>query len=101
MKSHFPSFLLTLLVLPALAAATTTREQNTVILDANTVENLRLKFASAEPREFEETAFALGRIEARPGATAAISSRIAGRVVGLNGQQGDNAHEHGRADAQA
>lgn len=65
------------------------RNNNTVVLDPNTVANLRLGFASAEPRMFEETVFALGRLEARPGATAAVSSRIAGRVASLAVAAGD------------
>jgi membrane fusion protein, heavy metal efflux system len=60
-----------------------------VILDPNTVANLRLEFASAEPRLFEETAFALGRIEAAHASQAAVASRISGRVVGLTAHLGD------------
>ena len=80
-----------LLLLPALHAADSSPERvkNTVVLDANAVANLRLETATAEPRVFEETVFALGRIEPRPGATAAVSSRIAGRVVALAAQPGD------------
>lgn len=74
--------------LPA-AESTPERVKNTVVLDANAVANLRLETAAAEPREFEETVFALGRIEPRPGATAAVSSRISGRVVALAVQPGD------------
>lgn len=65
------------------------REQNTVVLDANSVANLRLEFATAEPRLFEETAFALGRIEAAHASQASASSRISGRVVGLSAHLGD------------
>lgn len=85
-------FLLSHLLLAAFLAAApdTKREQNTVVLDANTLANLRLEFASAEPRAFEETAFALGRIESRPGATAAMSSRISGRVVDLAATLGES-----------
>ena len=92
MKPIFISLLFVSVLAPApasLGAAAAKREQHTVILDANTVANLRLEFASAEPRLFEETAFALGRIESRPGATAAVSSRISGRVIGLAAMIGD------------
>ena len=65
------------------------RAGNTVILDANAVANLRLETAVAEPRDFEETVFALGRVEPRPGAVAAVSSRIPGRVAGLAVRPGD------------
>jgi cobalt-zinc-cadmium efflux system membrane fusion protein len=60
-----------------------------VILDATAVENLRIKTALVEETDFDETIFALGRIEARPGNVAAVSSRIAGRVVVLNALPGD------------
>lgn len=65
------------------------RAQNTVILDENTVANLRLEFASAEPRVFEETVFALGRLEARHDAIAVSASRISGRVISLSAHLGD------------
>jgi multidrug efflux pump subunit AcrA (membrane-fusion protein) len=76
---------------PALRAADSTpdRVKNTVVLDANAVANLRLETVSAEPREFEETVFALGRIEPRHGAIAVLSSRISGRVVELSAHLGD------------
>jgi len=57
------------------------RRANTVILDAVAVQNLRIQTVEAEPGEFEETIFALGRIEVYPGRRAAISSRIAGRAL--------------------
>ncbi len=84
------SSLYLLLATSLVAAPETKREQNTVVLDANAVANLRLEFASAEPRPFEDTAFALGRIESRPGATTALSSRISGRVVALSATLGES-----------
>ena len=87
MKLSFPICLL--LATSLLAAPDAKREQNTVILDPNAVANLRLKFDSAEPRLFEETAFALGRIEAAHASQATVSSRISGRVVGLTAHLGD------------
>lgn len=62
---------------------------DTVILDAAGVKNLRIETAVVEEAVFEETAFALGRIEARPEKIAAVSSRIAGRVVSLTAFPGD------------
>ena len=56
------SSLYLLLATSLVAAPDAKREQNTVVLDANAVANLRLEFASAEPRLFEETAFARGRM---------------------------------------
>lgn len=58
-----------------------TRNTNTVILDEMGVRNLRIKTEPVEERPFEETLFALGRIEVYPGRRAAISSRIPGRVL--------------------
>ena len=84
------SSLYLLLATSLVAAPETKREQNTVVLDANAVANLRLEFASAEPRPFEDTAFALGRIESRPGATTALSSRISGHVVALSATLGES-----------
>jgi multidrug efflux pump subunit AcrA (membrane-fusion protein) len=52
-----------------------------VILDAIGAANLRLETATAETGDFEETVFALGRIEVYPGRRAVISSRIPGRAV--------------------
>jgi multidrug efflux pump subunit AcrA (membrane-fusion protein) len=83
-------FFSVLLLATSLAAAPdATRGQNTVVLDANAVANLRLKFDSAEPRLFEETAFALGLLQASHASQATVSSRIAGRVVGLTAHIGD------------
>ncbi len=86
-----------LLLATSLAAAPDARrEQNTVVLDANAVANLRLEYAPAEPRLFEETTFALGRLEAAHASQATVSSRISGRVVGLSAHLGD----HVQADAE-
>jgi cobalt-zinc-cadmium efflux system membrane fusion protein len=54
---------------------------DTVILDAMGVQNLRIETAVAVPGDFEETIFALGRIEVYPGRRAVISSRIPGRAL--------------------
>jgi RND family efflux transporter, MFP subunit len=85
-----PYFFALLLATSLVAAPDAKREQNTVVLDPNAVANLRLEFSSVEERVFEETAFALGQIESRPGATAAMSSRISGRVVGLASTLGES-----------
>jgi membrane fusion protein, heavy metal efflux system len=57
------------------------RRANTIVLDATAVQNLRIQTSVAEPGDFEETVFALGRIEVYPGRRAVISSRIAGRAI--------------------
>lgn len=83
MKSF--SFLTTLVLASSLATAlpaadAAARRANTVVLDATGVKNLRIETVQAEPGDFEETIFALGRIEVYPGNRAVISSRIAGRA---------------------
>ncbi len=65
------------------------RLANTVILDETGVKNLRIQTVLVEPGDFEETIFALGRIEARPGHVAAVASRIPGRVVALSALPGE------------
>ncbi len=73
-----------------------TRSQNTVVLDASAVENLKLEFAEAEETAFEETIFALGHLDVLPGKRAVVSSRIAGRafsVLALPHQQVDEGDE--------
>ena len=57
---------------------------NTVFLDEIGVKNLRLQTVEAEEQTFEETLFALGRIEVLPGKRAVLSSRISGRAVKVN-----------------
>lgn len=66
-----------------------TRRANTVVLDAAGVQNLRIQTEMVEPRDFEETIFALGRIELQPGSRAVISSRIPGRALEVRIQ-----HDH-------
>jgi len=75
-------FCLSLLIgVPLSAAEIATRKANTVVLDETGVKNLRIQTAVADPGVFEETIFALGRIEVYPGRRALISSRIPGRAL--------------------
>ncbi|MEZ0297017.1 MAG: efflux RND transporter periplasmic adaptor subunit, partial [Candidatus Methylacidiphilales bacterium] len=60
-----------------------------IVLDANGVKNLRIETEPVEERDFEETAFTLGRIEAIPRNIATLSSRIPGRVVELKAAPGE------------
>ncbi|MFH1496982.1 MAG: efflux RND transporter periplasmic adaptor subunit [Verrucomicrobiota bacterium] len=73
--------LLPILLLPALLAAQGDRRADTVVLDAAGVANLRIQTVVTEPGVFEETIFALGRIEVYPGHRAVVSSRVAGRAL--------------------
>lgn len=60
------------------------RLANTVFLDETGVKNLRLQTIEAEEQTFEESLFALGRVDVLPGKRAVVSSRIAGRAVVVN-----------------
>ena len=62
---------------------------NTIVLDENGVRNLRIETVEAEENDFEETVFALGRIAEIPERHAVVSSRIAGRAIGIEAQEGD------------
>ena len=70
--------------LPATEAGAAARRANTVVLDETGVKNLRIQTVVVEPGDFEETVFALGRIEVYPGNRAVVSSRIAGRAVSVS-----------------
>lgn len=70
----------------AFSAEEAKKADNMVLLDAQGVKNLKLELVEATETEFEETIFALGRIEVLPGKKAVVSSRISGRattVIGL------------------
>lgn len=64
-------------------------ELTKVALTPAQVKNLGLKTSEAAEENFEQTLFALGRIEAIPNKQAAVSSRIAGRVASLTVNPGD------------
>ncbi len=82
-------FILSLALTASLSAADAARAADTVVLDATGVQNLRIKTVAVEENDFEESVFSLGRIEAKPGNVAAVSSRIDGRVVALSAFPGD------------
>ncbi len=79
-------FLILLSLLTHLHAAT---NADTIVLDATGVKNLRIETVEAEEQDFEKTIFALGRIAEIPENHAVLSSRISGRVIGLEAQEGD------------
>ncbi|MCW1923284.1 efflux RND transporter periplasmic adaptor subunit [Luteolibacter arcticus] len=76
------------LLLPHAAFSAT--EGGTVLLPEQGVKNLGIEVVTVEESDFQETAFALGRIEAIPGRTGAVSSRISGRLVELRVSPGDS-----------
>lgn len=81
--------LLLLLLAPLLAQAQNPRANNTVILDATGVKNLRIQTQPVQKRTFETTIFAIGHLEEIPANRAVLASRIAGRITKLNVQVGD------------
>lgn len=93
------SFLLAVsLAAPSLldAASDPKRTANLVILDEIGEKNLGIETVEAEETTFEETIFALGRIEVLPGKRAVVSSRIPGRaysVLALPDQKVDENEE--------
>ncbi len=62
---------------------------DTIVLDETGVKNLRIETVEVQETEFEETIFALGRIAEIPERHGVLSSRISGRVIGLEAQEGD------------
>lgn len=75
--------------LPAEEAIDPERAANTIILTESGVKNLRIELIEAEERTFNETVFAIGRVEDVPGRGYAISSRILGRATKVNARIGD------------
>lgn len=65
------------------------RAANTVILDEAGISNLGIETVTVMEADFEEAFFAIGRIEEIPEKHAVLSSRIAGRVVGISAYEGD------------
>ena len=70
------------------AATSSPTVPETVILDETGVKNLRIETVEVEETDFEETVFALGRIAEIPERHSVLSSRISGRVIGLETQEG-------------
>lgn len=64
-----------------------------VILDPASVKNLGIQTAPVSKKTFEETLFALGRIEVIPSRRAVVSSRISGRIAELKVFEGDTVKE--------
>ena len=65
------------------------RAANTIVLDETGVKNLGIETVEAAESGFEETVFALGRIEEVPSRHAVLSSRISGRIANIEAYPGD------------
>ena len=74
---------------PAAEKADARRSANTVVLTETGAKNLRIETVETEETAFEEIVFALGRIEAIPDRIAAVSTRVAGRIMELKVTTGD------------
>ncbi len=90
MKLHLPLLCSFLVALSRIHAAT---NPDTIVLDETGVKNLRIETVEAEETDFEETVFALGRIAEIPTRHGVLSSRISGRVIALEAQEGDTVKE--------
>lgn len=77
-------FLILLSLVSAGLAADKDRSTDTIILDEIAVKNLRLETVEVVETHFEESVFALGKIEVLPGKRAIVSSRIPGRALEVN-----------------
>lgn len=65
------------------------RENDLVILDELGVRNLGIETEVVTRRDFDETLFALGRLQSKPGGHAYVTARIPGRLVDIMAHEGD------------
>ena len=66
------------------AAVSPEKAAATVILNETGVQNLKIQTVEAEETDFEQTVFALGRIQAIPERRAVVASRVPGRIMELH-----------------
>ena len=86
MKLHLSLLCSLLISITNIHAAEST---DTIVLDETGVKNLRIETVEVVETDFEETVFALGRIAEIPERHGVLSSRISGRVIGLEAKEGD------------
>jgi cobalt-zinc-cadmium efflux system membrane fusion protein len=91
----FPTYLplLPLLLGSALSADKPARNEQTVVLDANGVQNLGIETVQAEETTFENTVFALGEVEHTCESHSVLSSRVPGRIIEVGIHEGEFAKE--------
>ncbi len=92
MKTVFSLILISTLALLAQEEEDTDPNEaaNTIILDELSVKNLGIELEEAIETDFEETIFAIGRIDDIPTNHVAVSSRISGRALAVNAIEGDH-----------
>lgn len=66
---------------PLSAAVSPEKAAATVILNESGVQNLKIQTVETEELDFEQTIFALGRIQAIPEKRSVVASRIPGRIL--------------------
>ncbi|QTN31414.1 efflux RND transporter periplasmic adaptor subunit [Akkermansiaceae bacterium] len=76
-------------IVTSLLLLVTAHAADTIVLDETGEKNLRIETAVVAETDFEDTVFSLGHIEALPENTAAVSSRIPGRVIAISANPGD------------
>ena len=76
-------------LLVSLSSLKADRAEDIVILDSTSTRHLEIETTTVTRQPFQETLFALGRIEPKPGGHAYISSRIAGRLKAIQAHEGD------------
>ena len=82
-------FFFLLIISTAFAAEAPPRNENTVMLDAISVQNLGITTISAQQTDFESTIPVLGEIEHTCESHAVLSSRIAGKIIEAVVHKGD------------
>lgn len=82
-------FRIQLALMTSLSLLHAAEPSNTIVLDETSIKNLRIETVETEETDFEETFFALGRIEEIPERHGVLSSRINGRVLNLEAHEGD------------
>jgi membrane fusion protein, heavy metal efflux system len=84
-----PRTLVRLFLLISFSSLQAAETSNTVILTESGIEALGIQTLEVTESDFEETAFSIGRIEEIPENHGVLSSRIPGRVIGLEAREGD------------
>jgi multidrug efflux pump subunit AcrA (membrane-fusion protein) len=83
------TFLSILFIASAYAAEAPPRNENTIVLDPNAIENLGIETVAAEESSFERTLPVLGEIEHTCDSHSVLSSRIPGKIIEVLAHKGD------------
>jgi len=83
------TFLSILFIASAYAAEAPPRNENTIVLDSNAIQNLGIETVAAEESSFERTLPVLGEIEHTCDSHSVLSSRIPGKIIEVLAHKGD------------